>query len=64
MRKFIRSLYIKLIRPYELVDRQLVDGAEANRLITEEGYELGRQDDEGLLDQNLMWVEKRRYITE
>lgn len=64
MKKFIRSLYIKLFRPYEIIDRRLAYGHEADRLIKEEGYILGRQDDEDLLNENLYWVEKHNYITE
>ena len=64
MKRLLRKLYIKLFNPYEIIDRQLVDGTEANRLILDEGYVLSGQYSDELLEQNLVWVEKRWYITE
>jgi hypothetical protein len=64
MKKFLRQLYIKVFRPYVVADTQLVSYADADALIKlDPAWEIAKQEDWNL-EQGVVWIQKRYYITE
>jgi len=59
-----RKIYLKLFKPYRILDTQLVSYKDADTLIRlDPRWEIAKQEDENLvLDQ--VWIQKREYLTE
>ena len=62
--KIFRNLYLKLFRPYRVLDTQFVSYSDADALITlDPRWELAKQEDSNM-DVGMVWIQKREYITE
>lgn len=67
MKTFLRKLYLRLFKPYKVLDMQLVDVKDANALIELDSRwclsPVSYQTEEHLSN-GMVWIEKRERVKE